>query len=170
MAILKPNSYPSSTALTITLASLASTVVDPPAGRESNEVTQSSDLANDVLLHGQITTGTSPTSGKVIQIFVYGTGYDGSTRVRPAGATGADANLTPASFWKDVWFPLVQINTDGTSNKAYTFAGISLLRAFGGLYLPERWGIFVYHSTAVALNATSGNHFIHYTPIQTFVG
>jgi len=169
--ITKPNTYPNATAITITLASLASTATaatDPPPGREGAEIIQATDLANDVLLHGQITTGTSPTNGRAIVVAAWGAGYDGSTVTRPAGVTGTDANLTPSSWWKESGIvSIVTLPTTGSSNVAYNFAGISLLRAFGGLYLPVRWGIFVYHTTGVNLNSTGSNHFIQYTPLQT---
>jgi hypothetical protein len=169
MPIIKPNSYPNSVALTITLASLASTTADPPVGRESLEVAQDTDLALDVLLDGKITTGTTPTAAKQIQILAWGAGYDGTTVRRAAGATGTDAGLTPGSWWKDVLFPVLTINTSSTSNVTYTFAGISLLKVFGGLFMPVRWGVFVHHNTGVLLNATAGNHEIRATKLQNQV-
>lgn len=165
--VFKPNTYPSSTAITITLASLASTTADPPVGQESAEVTQSTDLAEDVLIDGQITTGTSPTASKRIRIWAWGAGYDGSTVRRPAGATGSNAGLTPAGNYKTGFVLLHWIDTSSTSNVTYKFAGLSLRQAFGGLYLPVRWGIFVDHNTAVALHATGSNHEIRYTPLQS---
>lgn len=166
MSIIKPNAYPNSTAITITLASLATTAADPPVGRASTEILQSTDLANDVQIDGKITTGTSPTIGK-IQVWAWGAGYDGTTVRRPAGAVAADAGLTPGTWWKDVWVPVAVLNTTATSSVTYDFAGISLLRCFGGQYLPVRWGLFVFHNTVVVLHATGGNHEIRYTPIQT---
>lgn len=165
MATIKPYTYPSSTALTITLASLATTSASPPVGRESTEVNQGSALAGDVLIDGVITTGTSPTTGKTINLWAWGAGYDGSTVRRPAGATGSDAGLTPGTWWQNVFVPIISIDTDGTSNKAYSFAGISLLSKFGGLYLPVRWGLFVHHDTGVNLHATAGNHEIRATSL-----
>jgi len=167
MTVFKPNTYPSSSALTITLASLASTTASPPVGRESTEVNQATDLADDVLIDGKITTGTSPTASRRIRIWVWGGAYDGTTVRRPAGVTGSDAGLTPSSDWANQLILLHWIDTSSTSNQTYSFAGLSLRRAFGGLYLPARWGVFVDHNTGVNLNSTGSNHEIRYTPLTS---
>jgi hypothetical protein len=166
MSIIKANTYPNSTALTITLASLASTTADPPVGRESTEVLQSTDLALDVLIDGKITTGTSPTAAKRIIIWAWAGAYDGSTARRPAGVAGADAGLTPGSSWANEFYQLHWIDTSATSNVTYTFAGKSLLACFGGVMLPPRWGLFVEHNTGNNLDSTAGNHELRYTPTQ----
>jgi hypothetical protein len=166
MPIIGVNTYPNSTALTITLASLASTTADPPVGRESTEVLQSTDLGLDVLVDGKITTGTSPTASRAIRIWAWAGAYDGAAVRRPAGATGGDAGLTPGSWWGGEFKMLHYIETSGTSNVTYTFAGRSLLAAFGGFLLPARWGIFVDHNTGVNLNSTGGNHELRYTPAK----
>lgn len=158
--------YTNSAALTISLASLASTTADPPVGQESVEVNQGTDLADDILLDGLITTGTGPTAGRRIRIWAWGAGFDGTTVRRPAGATGANAGLTPANNWRTAFALIHWIDTTATSNVGYTFAGVSLLRAFGGLFLPVRWGVFVDHNTGVNLNATAGNHAIRATVVK----
>jgi len=167
MTIFSPNTYPNSTAITITVASLASTTADPPVGRESTEVLQSTDLAEEVLIDGKITTGTSPTNARRIRIWAWAGAYDGSTARRPAGVTGSDAGLTPVGNYKTGLVLLHHIDTNGTSNFTYNFAGISLRQAFGGLILPARWGIFVDHNTGVALNSTGSNHELRYTPLKS---
>jgi hypothetical protein len=159
----KPSAYPNSTAITITLASLATTSADPPVGRESAEVLQSTDLAEDVLLDGKITTGTSPTASRRIRIWAYAAASDGSTVRRAGGATGSDAGLTPVNNYRTAFALVHWIDTTATSNQEYRFAGISLRQAFGGLFLPARWGLFVDHNTAVNLNSTASNHEIRYT-------
>lgn len=167
MTIFRPAAYPNSVAISITLASLASTTADPPVGRESAEVNQGTVRAEDVLLDGLITTGTSPTASRRIRIWAWGAGFDGTTVRRPAGITGADAGLTPANNWRTAFALVHVIDTTATSNVGYTFAGVSLRQAFGGLFLPVRWGLFIDHNTGVALNATGGNHSIRYTPLQS---
>lgn len=163
--VIKPNTYPTATtSITISLNSLASTVADPPVGRESTEVIQSTDLAGDVFVSGQIKAGTTPTAGK-IQIFAVAIAQltAGPTYRRPAGVTGADAGLTPGVWWKDVLFPLIVINTDTTTGKVYDFTGASLLKAFGGLFIPTRWSLFVFHSMVAALDSSAGG-VLEYTP------
>lgn len=172
MSILKPGTYPNSAAVTITLASLASTTADPPVGRQSTELDMTATLAgltapyNDLLLDGKITTGTTPTAG-LIQIWAGAVASDGTTVRRPGGAGASDAGLTPSTHWKDIWVPLVTIHTTTTSNFTYDFAGVSVLDKFRGLFLPLRVFFFVFHSTVAALNATAGNHELRVTPQQT---
>lgn len=151
--------YANSAAITIGLASLASTTADPPAGRESTEVDNSSDKFLGVHLDGKITTGTSPTNGKRICLWGYAVAFDGTNYRRPSGITGADGNRTPSIGFKTAMRLLHSIDTDNTSNKEYAFTGIEFPFAF----MPIRWGIFVHHDTAVALNATAGNQEIRYT-------
>jgi hypothetical protein len=132
-------------------------------GRESAEINQATDRAVDVLIDGKITTGTSPTAGRRIRVWAWAGGFDGTTVRRPAGVTGGNAGLTPGAWYKTT-FELIQwLDTSSTSNVEYTFAGVSLRQAFGGLYLPARWGIFVDHNTGVNLNSTAGNHELRYT-------
>jgi hypothetical protein len=58
--------------------------------------------------------------------------------------------------------------TSATSNVAYHFGPVSLAAAFGGV-LPPKVVLFVTHSTAVALNATAGNHQIRIQPVYQTV-
>jgi len=136
---------------TMTLASLASDT-NLVAGRESTAVHHTTEI--DSLIQVSIMTGTTPTTGKVIEIWAYasldGTNFTGS-------ATGADANLTPSE--KSLMVLLGQMVVDGTSNKAYTSRVYSMAQAFGGT-LPEYTGIYVVQNTGAALNATGGNHFV----------
>lgn len=158
--------YNNSVAITITLASLASTTANPPVGRESAEINQATDLAEDVLLDGKITTGTSPTANRGIRIWVWAGANDGSTIRRAGGATGADAGLTPTFNYRSAFALAHFIPTTSTSNQEYRFAGVSLRQAFGGMYLPVRWGVFVEHDTAVNLNSTGSNHELRYTVVK----
>ena len=59
-------SYGTATALTHTPASLATGTYDASAA-----VDNESNLYDDVIVGGFITTGTSPTTGKKIQIFLF---------------------------------------------------------------------------------------------------
>lgn len=167
MSTFQPIAYPNSAAITITLASLASTVANPPVGRESAEINQATSRADDVLIDGLITTGTSPTADRFIRLWAWAGAFDGTTVRRAGGATGSNAGLTPAHNYRAAWALLHVIPTNNISNAAYRFAGLSLRQAFGGLYLPARWGLFVEHDTGVALNGTADNHAIRYTELKT---
>lgn len=147
----------SATALTITLASLGASST---AGRESTAIDNGSDDAIDAELWGQITTGTSPTNNSQIEIWLYAAGT-GSEYA--GGAAGSDAALTPSN---KALLRLAQvIQVTNTSNVTHKFHLGSVASYFGGL-LPEKWGVWVLNNTGVALNSTSGNHFIKYRSVK----
>lgn len=131
------------------------------AGRESTAVDNTSTKAVDYLVMGKITTGTSPTASRQIEVWLYGSSDAGTTY--SGGATGSDANLTPQE--KTLLRCLIIIPTSNVSNQAYTFGPLSVREAFGGT-MPDHWGVFVVHNTGVALNSTGGNHFVKATPIK----
>jgi hypothetical protein len=152
--------YGTPTAMTITLASLA-TDANLVAGRESTALDQKDSLdAIDVLVGGKVTTGTSPTDARQIEVWAYGS-YDD---VEFSGsATGSNANLTPDA--KDNLRLLTIIPTNATSNQAYKWGPFSIAQAFGGV-IPVQFGIFIVHNTGVNLNSTGGNHEVVYTTVK----
>jgi hypothetical protein len=152
--------YASPITLAITLASLASDT-NLSAGRASTAVNNSTDGYVDFLVGGKVTTGTTPTTARQIEVWAYGT-YDGTTY--SAGASGTDAAFSPG-VEKNLMRLLQIIPTDATSNRTYEWGPCSIAQAFGGT-TPSRWGIYVVHNTAVALNATAGNHEVKATPVK----
>lgn len=152
-------SYGTSAALTITLASLASDT-NLVAGREATAIDNTSDLAIDAVVGGKVTTGTSPTASRQIEVWLIAS-YDGTSY--SGGATGSDANLTPQA--KSLLKLLTIIPTTSTSNQAYTWGGFSVAAACNGV-MPKKWSIYIVHNTGVALNATGGNHEVKYTPVK----
>lgn len=153
--------YGSATALTIGLSTgpLASDT-NLVAGRESTAIDNTSDLAIDAIVFGKVTTGTTPTNSRQIEVYLYGS-VDGTNF--SGGASGSDANLTPQT--KDLLRLLQIIPTNNTSNQAYTWGPFSVAQAFGGT-MPANWGVYVVHNTAVALNSTGGNHFVKYRTVK----
>lgn len=144
---------------TITIASLASDT-NLVAGRAGTAINNATEDAMDAVLGGFITTGTSPTASRQIEVWVFGS-YDGTTYA--GDATGTDANLTPSAKTS---MKLGQIiPTSSTSNVKYSFCIGSVAALFGGA-MPPKWGVFVVHNTGVALNATGGNHEIKHTPVK----
>jgi hypothetical protein len=152
-------SYAAAATLTLSLASLASDT-NLVAGRASTFVDNTVVDAIDCLVGGKVTTGTSPTADRQIEVWAYGS-YDGTSY--SGGASGTDANLTPQT--KTLLKLLTVIPTSNVSNQTYTWGPISIAQAFGGVVPPE-WGIFIVHNTGVALHATAGNHEVKYTPIK----
>jgi hypothetical protein len=145
---------------TITLAALASDT-NLVAGREGTAIdNNATDDAIDSMVGGKITTGTSPTASRQIEVWLAGS-YDGTTF--SGGATGADANLTPSE--KTLLKLLTIIPTVNTSNKTYQWGPFSVAQAFGGT-MPRKWSVYIVHNTGVALNATGGNHEVKHTPVK----
>jgi len=140
---VKPK-FGTSTALTITLASLASSTAG--VGRQCTLVDNTTNRYDLIHLFGQITTGTSPTDGKTI--YLYAIRGDGTRRTDGAGASDAGMTRMTARLLKT-------IPTDDTSEQGYEF---DCLLASPG---PE-WGICVVQDTEVALNATGTNHYVYY--------
>ncbi len=143
---------------TITLAGLASDT-NLVAGREGTAVNHTS-AEIDSIVGGKVTTGTTPTTARQIEVWAYGS-YDGTSY--SGGATGSDANLTPQE--KSLLRLLTIIPTVGTSDKTYTWGPFSMAQAFGGT-LPRKTGVFIVHNTGTALNATGGNHEVKRTPVN----
>jgi hypothetical protein len=159
-----PASNADTTALTITIASLAtsSTLL---VGRESTAVNNTSNLDEDHLVSGQITVGTSPTGGR-IELWAYAPIAIASGTPDYGLLTGADAAKTfdsrnqLLSALKLLW----STGVDTTSNREYAIPPSSITQAFG--QVPPYWGLFLTHSSGVNLHATSGNHFLHYHRVQ----
>jgi hypothetical protein len=154
--------YGSSSAVTITLASLAagSTLL---AGRGSDAIDNSTNLYLDYLAGGKITTGTTPTAG-TIEVWAYGLIDDTPTYPDVFDGVGSAETVTSADIKRAALKLLASIPTDTTSNRTYWFGPVSIAAAFGGS-VPKKFGFFVTHSTVAALNATAGNHAIFVTPV-----
>ena len=147
--------------LTITLAALP-TSSTKLVGQQCTIVTTNG--VSDFELAGKITVGTSPTSGKEICVHVFSIINDTPTYPDTMGASDAGVTLTSAAIKDSATHQAVRMATDATSNRAYSFSGISVAALFGGT-VPKKWGVFVTHNTAVNLHATGGNHVLSVTPV-----
>lgn len=150
--------YGSSTAITCTLASLASS---SSAGRGSAAVDNSSNLFDDALVTVSIKTSASALANdKACYIYVYGsedgTLYSGSS----AEAEGSDAAVTLDSP-TNLKGPIVLACPASATTYRQVF---SVAQFFGGV-LPKKWGLVVQNYTGQALDATEGNHQKTYTGI-----
>lgn len=145
---------------TITLASLASDT-NLLAGREGTAIDQKdTDDAIDALVGGKVTTGTTPTTARQIEVWAYGS-YDDTEF--PDAITGSDAAATLVT--KTLLRLLTIIPTVATNDKAYKWGPYSIAQAFGGI-IPVRWGIFIVHNTGVNLNSTGGNQEVEHYPVK----
>ena len=142
-------SYDTSTAITITLASLASSAT---ASRESTSIVNTTNLYIDAMVYLAIPlqTGT-PANDKAIYVYFYesedGTNYTDN-------ATGTDAALTLRSP-TNLRGPFV-ISTPDSGSLTYKAVIGSVASFFGGV-MPRKWGIVVNNFTGLTLNATEGN-------------
>ena len=146
---------------TITLASLASDT-NLLAGRESAEIVNTSTLALDYLVSGKITTGTSPTTARQIEVWAVGS-WDGTNWPDVFDGTESAETITSADIKASVCRLVAVMATSSTSNVAYHFGPVSIASAFGGV-CPPKFVLFVVHNTVAALNATAGNHQIRLLP------
>jgi hypothetical protein len=155
---LKP-SYGASTAIACTTTSLA-TDANLLAGRQSNAVDNTSDLATDALLGGTIATTGTPTANTVIEIWLFGSWDNGTTYSGGAGAS--DANLSqPTVGAKNMMVLACVINQNDATSRTYTLGPISVAQAFGGV-MPDHWGFCIVHNTGTTLGATA----LKYRPIN----
>ena len=170
MALIK-TSYPSTSSvdITITLASLVSGASGVfTAGQESTAVDNTTNNDLDHLLSGKITTGTTPTVSRSINVYAYANlSSSAGTPTYADVLDGTDSveTFTSANVQANAVKFVASITVDATSDRAYYFGPVSVASIFGGI-LPKFYGIFVAHDTAVNLNATGGNHKISYERIQ----
>lgn len=162
--------YPStsSVALTLSLASLANDSTNFLAGRESTAVDNTTDLDLDHLLSGVIRAGTTPTNGNRIEVWVYAPiRVVSGTPTYPDVFDGTDSAETATS--RNVLFSALRlahtIIVDATTDRDYFIPLTSIASLFGG-QLPTHWGVFVVNGSGAALNATGGQHVLHYLRVQ----
>lgn len=166
MATLTP-SYAASSALTITLASLA-TSSSLLVGVESNQVDNTTNKYSDALLEGFITTGTTPTTSTQILVYAWGSNVSLATTAKDSlDGTDSAETITSAGVGYGFLKLIISLTVDSaTSNRRYDFGDISVATILGLPVLPPYWGVFVTHNTGVNLNSTAGNHAISFSGIK----
>ena len=147
--------YGTASDLTITLASLASDT-NLLTGRESAVIDNTSALVLDYLVSGKITTGTTPTTAKSIEVWAVGS-WDGTNWPDVFDGTESAETITSADIKASVCRFVASMATSSTSNVSYHFGPVSLAAAFGGV-LPPKIVLLVTHSTPASPNSTAGNH------------
>lgn len=164
--------YPATTAdsaaVTITLASLASSS-SLLAGQEGTSIVNTADLDLDKQVTGLITVGTTPTTATRIEIWAgVPIKIVSGAPTWPDTLTGANAavTITSSGIKYNSLSLVAAIEVDSaTSNRGYPFRGKSLAEIFDR-NVPAMATFFVTHNTGVTLHATAGNHFIHLHRIQ----
>lgn len=142
--------FSGSAALTITLASLASSVVG--VGRQSTMVDNSSDRFGRITLYVRVRVGTSPTAARSIRVYLIRSDKIASGTIHRSDNAGAsDAGLTV----KNATLVGVLYVDAATSDLDY-YAEI-VVDAPG----PE-WGVAIVQDTGVNLNSTGTNHWVRF--------
>jgi len=133
------------------------------AGRESDQVDNTTTLFIDVLVKGQVTVGTTPTADTSIIISVWGSDESlGTTPIDDLDGVDAARTLTNTGVLNSALkIGAVITILVNTSNVVYDIAEFSVADLFGGS-MPKFWGIFVSHNTGVNLNATNDNLFSYH--------
>lgn len=156
--------YASSASITIGLNSLA-TSSTLTAGRESTQVDNTTNLYDDVLVQGVVAVGTTPTSGKTIAVYVWGSdtslattalddliGTDGACAITNEGVRNGFLKLGAAITL-----------TAATSNVVYPVGPFSVASLFGSM--PKYWGLVVTHDTVADLKSSGNTDMFKYTGI-----
>lgn len=157
--------YSANVALTIGLGSLASSATFI-AGRESNQVDNTSNLYDDVIVSGRITVGTTPTASTAILVYVWGSDISlATTAIDVLDGTDSAETLTNIGIRDALKLGAIINVPAATSDVAYPVLPFSIAELFG--QMPKFWGLFVAHNTVAALHATAGNHVLQYYGVKT---
>lgn len=146
------------TALTITLASLASSAVG--VGRQSTLVDNTTDLFLSLEIFLNIMVGTTPTAQSLIYIYLIRQNNAGTPIADDsAGTTDAGITIINAQLIGVIAVPATTSNTPYKKSIDVTFTGV----------IPAKWGIAVVNASGVALNATGGNQVASFTGYKATV-
>src|SRR3990167_8212117 len=152
--------YAASAAYTIPLASLA-TDANLLVGREATAASNATNKYLDYLIGGKITTATTPTADKQIEVYAVGAINDTPTYPDVFDGTDSAETVTNSYVKQAACKPLAILGVTSSSDVGYSFGPTSLALRFGGN--PTAHVLFVVHNTAVNLNATGSNHEIKHT-------
>ena len=155
--------YGSVSTLTFTLTTLAhSSTLD--LGRQSAvaDNTSGADDAIDALVGGIVTTSTTASTLRQIEIWSFGSWNNGSTFSIRAAST-VDAGLNVSSMKTNMRLLTIIPAMQGAST--YAWGPFSVAQAYGGV-LPTKWGIFLTHNTGVGLSANGNLHNLSYIPVK----
>lgn len=158
--------YAASSAVTISPEALGSSSTFV-AGQESTAIDNTTNKYLDYILSGTIMTGTTPTVNTEIRVYIVGITND-TTWPDVFDGTNSPETVTNAFILDAATCLAARMQVSATSNVAYWIRPVSVAALFGGV-LPKKFVVFVAHNTAVALNATPGNHVISITPVYETV-
>lgn len=154
-------SFGTSTAITITLASLATSAVG--VGREATAVDNTTNLFLDAFVTVKIkTNGSGPTGDKAVYVYA---AFSEDGTIWPDTVTGSDAGITLTQPTNLVLLGAINAVAASTTY-IRTFPMSS---AWGGL-LSRKWSIVVVNATGNVFDSTSGNFLVQYSGVFETVG
>lgn len=153
-------SYGTSTAITCTLAGLASSAT---AGRMSASVDNTTNLYVDAMLYLAVkTSGATLANDKACYVYLYGsedgTNYSGSTQEGTAGTDSAVTFDNPTNLKGSYVISCI------SGNQTFKLVIGSVASAFGGV-MPRKWGFALQNYTGQPLSVTEGDHTKTYTGV-----
>lgn len=153
--------YSSNTTITMDLAGLASSTTFV-AGRESNQIDNTTNRYVDAIVKGTVYVGTTPTANTSINVYVWGWDQSiASPTLDVLDGTSSAETLTNTGILYSAMKLAAVVNVFATtSNVGYPVAPFSVAQQFGGV-MPKFWGLYVAHDTVAALfnDASNTNSF-----------
>lgn len=165
MATVTP-AYGTWTTLALSPASLASSAT---AGRQSDEVDNTTNKYDNVFVRGKVTVGTTPTVNTQILIYAWSRMDNTPTRPDAMGASDAARSITSVGVGRAYLKLGSVLEVDATTSDRPYFFDFEIAQLFGGV-IPDFWGLWLNHLTVAALNATGGNHVFKYQGVKWDVG
>ena len=138
--------YAANAAITMDLANLA-TSATWVAGRESNQIDNTSNKYIDVLVSGKVSVGTTPTANTTIVVYVWGADTSlATTALDVLDGTDSAVTLTNVGILGALKFGAVITVPANTSDVQYEILPFSVADLFG--HMPKFWGLYVAHKLA----------------------
>jgi hypothetical protein len=116
---------------------------------------------------GKVSTGTSPTTARSIQVWAVGS-WDGTNWPDVFDGTNSAETITSANHKNAICRFVAEMATDSTSDRTYHFGPVLMSSVFGG-DIPPKFVLFITQNSGVALNATAANHQIRVQPVYDTV-
>jgi hypothetical protein len=156
--------YSSNQTITMDLANLGTSATFV-AGRESNQIDNTSNKYIDALVSGIVYVGTTPTANTTILVYVWGadtslatTPLDPSANSSTGQLDGTDSaeTLSNTGILNALRLGATIAVPAATSDLGYNVLPFSVASLFGGV-VPKFWGLYVAHNTGVNLRNNTVN-------------
>jgi hypothetical protein len=144
--------YTTPVPLVITIAAVASSAT--AAGQQGDMIDNTTTRAQRIKVYGQFKLGTSPAAGSIYLYAIRGDKFGTPYRTDGAGATAAALTFLNAQ-------PI------GVGRSKASPATGDLVFVEGEIVAPgPEWSVGFSHDTGVPLEATPGNHYLHWIALN----